>query len=649
MLSQFLSRALLLSLAILLSYSGVWAVEAPPRLMLWVKAESLAADVADGERVGFWRDQSGQAHHLKSAGAARPTFKANSFGPERPGVVFRGDKTIEPMINEYLTVPINSEWRGITVFVIGELYNRGAWFNSAPGWNRAVWVMQQHSGWLRNRVDIRNAFPTPGVMQLATITAGIEETSAAYCAVYANGKLVQETREQGPEPYGIYFLNARIGSNGQTRGDAVFNGALAEVLVYQGRLNNDERMAVERYLQVKHGLAEAAEGDPQSPLGYTPPAPLALPETKAQPHQQGLVLWAKADAITGLEHGQPVTEVPNQAGEKETLRSIGDEPPTYLREGISGLPAIRFAGSGGNTPMLHKLQLPLKEGLWPEITVVVAGRNLAWRSFFDSGMSEKFSLTLGNGATITSSKLNILKPYPLHTAFPLASDDSKQAVIAVTLGMVPGKGHHYLASYANGWLQERVEDLAYKSGVLIKQPIVGASGRNSPFQGEISEVLIYEKALSEEELQQTFAYLEEKYLIERLPEAVAKQKLNSRSRWSVALPTIPHTANWAGNSFNAVETWVQSGLRDVAVRDDGTVAVACVWDERNKAIGLYKDGMALAKPFSGGSSTAIAWDGAYYYRAQRDWNRPPTVQVLRMTADLMEVPWPELKPQKWPS
>jgi hypothetical protein len=74
-------------------------------------------------------------------------------------------------------------------------------------------------------------------------------------------------------------------------------------------------------------------------------------------------------------------------------------------------------------------------------------------------------------------------------------------------------------------------------------------------------------------------------------------------------PLVPGTLDWdyVGNSFsdftvdaeNGLGRWVQNFVDEIEVTPDGTVIVACDWDEGGRCLGLYKDGrpsgMALGK------------------------------------------------------
>ena len=616
------------------------AEPAAPQLLMWVKAEDLAARLQDGDRVGLWLDVSGQGNHLKSSAAARPTFKADGLGAGKPAVIFAGDAKAEPKVEEYFNLPFQLETRGTTIFVVGTNLNRSGWYITAMGRAFSLEVNNNQIFWMHSRVGLAKSAYDVSELQLVTLTAGVDpEMNVGRLGFFANGQLVKNLEKKDPLPYGITYFQPRIGSTG-SRYDSPHNGAIAEVLVYNYRLSDEDRAAVERYLLAKYALA-ATDNAPRQPIGAPGPAP-KLPEVKNQPAQEGLQVWMKADEITGITSGIPVASIPNMAGEKKPLTSQDDQGPLWFREALNGRPALRLKS--------NTLQLPLEKASWPEMTVLAVGRNLAWGAIFESASEQKGALLLGPKALLVGTQMGYEKLYPLRTGFPLASNSEVPGAIGVTIGNVAGQQYKYMSLYGNGRLQRRIEDKTYTGGVVIDNAKVGVHSRyNARFNGLIAEVLVYNRALSEAEMTQAFAYFAEKYGVEIPTPEVAEKGINARSRWGASLPAIPNSLSWAGNTFNGVETWVQSGVADIAVKADGTVAVTCDWDERAKNIGFYKDGYALPKPMSSHASRSIAWDGTYFYRAYRTWSAPFTVQLRRLTAELADAPWPDTKTTGWPT
>ena len=71
-----------------------------PALLLWVKADDLAAVCKPGDRVSVWPDASGGGADLKAEGEGRPTFLVEQG---RPLVRFAGD--LRTIVLLYLACP----------------------------------------------------------------------------------------------------------------------------------------------------------------------------------------------------------------------------------------------------------------------------------------------------------------------------------------------------------------------------------------------------------------------------------------------------------------------------------------------------------------------------------------------------------------
>ncbi|HEU5069223.1 MAG TPA: LamG-like jellyroll fold domain-containing protein [Verrucomicrobiae bacterium] len=70
-------------------------------------------------------------------------------------------------------------------------------------------------------------------------------------------------------------------------------------------------------------------------------APYAVPPSP--------VAWLKADALTGLANGAPVSTWPDVSGRGfDALQTTSSQKPTYLAAALNGLPAVHFNGTSSN-------------------------------------------------------------------------------------------------------------------------------------------------------------------------------------------------------------------------------------------------------------------------------------------------------------
>ena len=612
-----------------------------PGLVLWVKAGDLQSLLKDGARVSVWPDASGLHNDLRGEGDSCPTLKLDGIGG-LPSVVFVNQPKATPPVTNSLSMPFVGEWRGITLFVAGRKLDSPGLFESAQGREgdlRAIGFVQMCG----TKASVGRGFPDlrgKTTSAVATIRAQVDEAGVASLATFANGTL----QGSGTDPnslYGIYFAKGKA----TLGGSGTFNGEIFEVLIYDGALPEAEQQAVERYLMVKYGIAEKKADDLTLPFGYVPPAPIpSPPPVKSQPATKGLLVWARADDLTGLDEGAAIETWPNVAGSKAplTTATIANRPK-FIPHAMNNRPVVRFEGNGKVNPkIVQYFTLPVK-GDYPEMTFVVAGANLSRAGIFDSAPGRDGCLRAMGGLQLCGSKLAIGRP------FPLFGHQRGAQMMTLVAGRAGAQGQ-YLETFANGHAQQRVESPDTLKPVLFAQPAIGCNNRGeTQFSGDMAEVLLYDHALTPEERQQTDAYLSEKYAIPIKSEAQLELEKNAFSRWSLKQPHLPASKSWLGNSFSGKDEWVQSGISGITVLPDGTVAATSIWDERHKEIGFYKDGKPVG-PVTPGGASQIVFDDTYFYVGNSGMGKP-TAGVRRYLRDGSFIgaaaPWPELGAAKW--
>jgi len=271
-------------------------------LQLWTRSDDLRT-LANGSRIDRWPDASVQKHDLTAAGEARPTVNLAGIAG-RPMVRFAGDPTAKPVVNQYFSLPISGEWDGLTLFMVGKRMYAPGWFDTAPSLEGCLRMMSwaQLTG---TKLAMDKPFPliaaTPDAPAVVTVTLNTDDQGIMRMETYANGQFQEKSRDDNPKN-GVIFKSAHIGNC--NNGEAVFNGEIAEVLLYKGRLADADRLATEHYLMVKYGLAAAKPGEtvegglpaqnpvstppPTTPPAITPPPttpgttpPVALPNPNA--------------------------------------------------------------------------------------------------------------------------------------------------------------------------------------------------------------------------------------------------------------------------------------------------------------------------------------------------------------------------------
>jgi hypothetical protein len=618
-----------LSIALLLP-----SICADPELMLWVKAEDLN-ELDDQTEITSWPDASGKFNNMKVVTGSKPTFVTEGTSG-RPAVVFSGNCNGNDKAPQKIVVPISGEWRGITVFVVGNNLSQSNWFGThgGPGELRLIGAIQ-HCG--------SNA-TTPGFgamskktgTQLAEIACGIDETGACTLTNYINGAQAGTKSSTNPN-YGIVCDQPYFGGYEDWMS---YQGEINEIIIYKGVLNDKARKETEDYLLAKYELAKSTEKTPKVPFGYAPPKePTPPPAVKSKPVLTGLQMWACADDIDANEKG-PVENWPTLTGEKKPISAMKNCTPTLIKNSINGHAVVRFREefSGKKRTSFSAVELPYRASL-AETTMIFVGRNLGSIGLIDTAPNTINTLRhIGSLQMPLGSKLGGV---PFHSM-----GGSETSLGIITVGKLPKEGQ-YLSTYAYGYPQLYKEDTNSVKEVLFQKPVIGVINRGeSGFNGDLAEVLIYDRALTDEERYQTSLYLAEKYAFPlKSPKQVASEP-KPRSNWSLSYTQLPRTCSWLGNTEDGIGQWkgIQHGIFTICVMPDGTVGAISVWDEAHKEIGFYKDGKSVTG--TGGGGGALVSDGKYLYAGVSGMGNKK-VGVRRLTMDLKEEPWTALGDAKW--
>jgi hypothetical protein len=310
-------------LALFLSFSSASAQVPTGGLQVWLRAGDITG-VTNGQPVSTWSAAPGSTVQATSTGAFRPTFVTNAINGQ-PVVRFTGnggETKDQPLMSANITTGAT-----VTAFVV--LASQLAGNPPLPD-NRVDVVMG-------TKVD----FPATG-FALSTYNSFAGRGGRVIRPEGGSGNNGTVTiRKNGGE--GITSLNASeyaiatyIGSglqNGGASGSPLIIGSLrdsvragshdiAEVLVYNRVLTAAEVSQVESYLGTRYAIT------------------LVRPD--------GLLAWLRAEDITGVTNGQPVSTWPGFQS-LPGASSTGTFRPTFVANALNGRPAVRFTGNGGET------------------------------------------------------------------------------------------------------------------------------------------------------------------------------------------------------------------------------------------------------------------------------------------------------------
>ena len=331
--------------------------------------------------------------------------------------------------------------------------------------------------------------------------------------------------------------------------------------------------------------------------------PQEIPKETRLRVKKGLQLWVEAEDLWDRGDGASIDRWPDFSGQNNDLTSVSGRRPR-LRFGADHDPyVVAFRGSGKWTAGTDYLHIPLA-GRWQEITLLIAGRKLDCFGLFDSAPMAPGSLRLRGPVEHTGTKCVIQQPFPgLEFEGRFFGVEPRMHVIAVRVRRTP-EGAEVVESFVDGRRRGESRDDKPAHQILLKDARIGDINRGAAgeFDGELAEILIYDRALTDGELAAVTDYLTAKYW--------------AGEKWIAAGErTLPNSQSWLGNSFSGKEKWMQLGISAMAVASDGTVYTNTIWDEAGREVGFYKDGDVVGSAghthgwgYMGGQAVAVSDD-----------------------------------------
>jgi hypothetical protein len=242
--------------------------------------------------------------------------------------------------------------------------------------------------------------------------------------------------------------------------------------------------------------------------------PTATPPPGGGVPTSGLGLWLKADTGVTLS-GSAVTQWADQSGNvRNASQSNSTNRPVLVSNALNGKPAIRFDGGNdflsftypinglnGVTMFLVSAARDADNPSGPQNAAVYWPETASWGATFLSAFQSKALARIGTGQTNTN--LSYTRPANIGTAYTRTSVKHDGA-----------NGTNVL--YVNGVaVQTATGRLSALNGIqnngFLGQGLGSTSTTNTYFNGDIVEVLVYSRALSEAERQQVEQYLQQKY------------------------------------------------------------------------------------------------------------------------------------------
>jgi hypothetical protein len=233
--------------------------------------------------------------------------------------------------------------------------------------------------------------------------------------------------------------------------------------------------------------------------GYTSTTSFTVPSSPFTPYQLPLMsAWYKADAITGLTTGASVATWLDSSGSGRSLtQATGANQPTYQTGVVNSLPVVRFDGTNDYLRVTSAFATSARTAFCVAKTDATGnygifdGINGNDVMRLSAGSTLYYSMSGGAGSAVSSLGTPSVTPDTSWHIFACVFDDTG------TLRVNGGAGH-----------TTTVGEVA-PEGLTV-----GNSGfLNAPLDGDIAEFLLYDYALSLDEINAIGAYLGTKYAI----------------------------------------------------------------------------------------------------------------------------------------
>jgi hypothetical protein len=253
----------------------------------------------------------------------------------------------------------------------------------------------------------------------------------------------------------------------------------------------------------------------------------------------GVSLWLTADTLAPTDgSGVATWSDSSPAGHDMTQDAAYREPTLHLNQ-INGLPVVRFDGVAGEEDFLARNQVTLPkgltyavvfrtkstasgagsfEGITPALPILADRSDNIQNGLGVDGGKGSFNSYVGPGSAVAAGKSTV-NDGAVH--FMIATHDTSSGAMKL---------------YVDGTLEGTAEDSNYHA--LTGYSAIGSGFGASPttdanklyFQGDVAEVLAYDRVLSAEELPELEKYLVARYMPERAAGETAGKKKTEDSK-----------------------------------------------------------------------------------------------------------------------
>jgi len=559
-------------------------------LVLWLDASSDYSGSAsmglNGNYVERWYDLSGKGNNLiQESDDAHPNYVSNGLNSK--GVVdFDGsdylvaldDSTLDFGTGGFTTIVVfESDYDGYygiigktaAAFVSGD----NGWHLSTAGSPTDLFIeIQDGTGrdYTLISTDRQFTYSTVGAIRSGTTNYP-----------YVNGQL------QTPETSSIIGGNVSnsqslyVGKSGQASAPPC-NGKIAEVLVFNKALSNAELYQINYYLSQKWGLEDTMDSDNDGvydSLDAYPTDSTLIAEIPEALDIGGLSLWVDADDTSFIvkDGSNLVSKIYDKSGNgNHALQSNATYKPEYVASSINGKNVINFDGSDdrlncGNDSTLDLTTLT--------VFTVVKATSFQWLG----GIVGKYHSNSANGYFF---RLFGSSPYNKFSAGGVAGVDGTMSLTS---------GQPYIGAVRYGLTTNSVEVYTRGESATGTSTIssntddvyIGVDFLADPrfWNGDIGETIIFNKALSDDELYVVNYYLSQKWGLQDIMDSDGDGIDDSIDMYPTdnsRIADIPEALNITGLSL-----WIDPG-DSTSIIKDGSNLVSNIYDKSGNGDHVYQ-------------------------------------------------------------
>lgn len=230
---------------------GVGDLSGNSSLQLWLRNDAGLILNADESRVKKWLDQSGAENNVSSTGLSKPFYITPSG---IPAVNFKG--------RQFLQAPASSSFFNptATVFIVKKKSFSGAAISLSPGGfsqellilNKSIYHHHSSGNFASQSSNCLNSIPNEAVC----IVEGVWGPGTTEINYYSNGLLSNDPIIQQGVQVQLSPVNRKItiGQRDSFNPSEYLVGTVYEVIGYNVKLSDSDRIAVESYLACKYNI-----------------------------------------------------------------------------------------------------------------------------------------------------------------------------------------------------------------------------------------------------------------------------------------------------------------------------------------------------------------------------------------------------------